>query len=69
MWFVEAIGNNIFFVEQRRIHSRVLWTIEEMYGEWGKRFETLEEEGDEDQHEEMIGETSVDVVEPYVLKT
>ena len=40
-----------------------------MYGEGGKRFETLVEEGDEDQHEELIGETSVEVVEPYVLKT
>ena len=26
------------------------------------------EEGDGDHHEELIGETSVEVVEPYVLK-
>ena len=40
-----------------------------MYGEGGKRFETLVEEGDEYQHEELIGETIVEVVEPCVLKT
>lgn len=55
-------------VEQRRRHSHVLCTIEEMYGEGGKKFETLVEEGDEDQHEGLIGETSVEVVEPYILK-
>jgi len=40
-----------------------------MYGEGGKRFETLVEEGYEYQHEELIGETSAEVVELYVLKT
>ena len=66
--FVETINNIISVVEQRRRHSHVLCTIEEMYGEGGKRFETLVEEGDEDQHEELIGETSVEAIEPYVLK-
>ena len=39
-----------------------------MYGEGGKRFETLVEEADEDQHEELIGETLAEAIEPYVLK-
>ena len=33
-----------------------------MYGEGVNRFETLVEEGDEYQHEELIGETSIEVV-------
>ena len=40
-----------------------------MYGEGGKRFETLVEEGDEDQHEGLIGETSAEAIKPYVFKT
>ena len=38
-----------------------------MYG-GGRRFETLVEEGDEDRHEGLIGETSFEAIEPYVFK-